>query len=127
MRPLAWAYAASAALGTVLAIRRKEPAAFLGIRTGRRAGFEPAIGYGTGLSAPWTLVVPLLFVSGRNDRKSRQVVIALAFAALMGQLGEPAFRGLTWRQDPVAKAVTVANVAIPIALLCPSRNDSGTV
>ncbi|MEX1126753.1 MAG: hypothetical protein WEE53_13925 [Acidimicrobiia bacterium] len=84
MRPLVWAYAASAALGTVLAIRKKEPAGFAGFRTGRSAGFDAAIGYGTGISAPWTLIVPLLFFAGRNDRESRQVVMALSLAALVG-------------------------------------------
>ncbi|HLF60472.1 MAG TPA: hypothetical protein VI980_04770, partial [Acidimicrobiia bacterium] len=84
MRPLAWVYAASAALGAPLAIRMNEPAGLLGIRTGRSAGFDAAIGYGTGI-----------------------------------------FRTLTWGQDPVAKAVTLANVTLPIAILTPAVTVSG--
>jgi hypothetical protein len=127
MRPLAWVYAASAALGTLLAIRMNEPAGFAGIRTGRSAGFDAAIGYGTGISAPWTVVAPLLFFAGRKDRKSRNVVMALSLAALVGQMVEPAVRAITWRQNPGAKAVTVVNVAIPMAMLYASRNGFGTV
>lgn len=110
MKRLAWVYAASAALGTVLAIRKNEPAAFAGIRTGRSAGFDAAIGYGTGISAPWTVVAPLLYFAGRTDRKSTGIVVALSLVAVIGQLGEPAFRTLTWCQDPVGKAVSLANV-----------------
>jgi hypothetical protein len=73
------------------------------------------------------VVAPLLFFAGRKDRKSRNVVMALSLAALVGQMVEPAVRAITWRQNPGAKAVTVVNVAIPMAMLYASRNGFGTV
>ena len=126
MKVLALVYATFAALGTLLGIRREQAAAFFGLRTGRSAAFDAAIGFGTGISAPWTLVVPLVFFAFRSEPQSRQLVRLLSLMALLGQLGEP----VTWRLtrcDPVVRALVAANVAVPIALYRSARNDFGTL
>ncbi len=125
MRPFAWAYAVSALAGTVLAVRRKLPARLFGLETGRGAGFDAVIGYGTGISAPWTMVVALLFLVRRGDLTSRRLVQLMAVLFVLGQLGEPVTRELSWSRNPLEKAVVTANIAVPVAILIRSVTVSG--
>lgn len=109
-------------LATLIAVSRELPGTPFGVATGRTAGFDATIGYGTALSAPWPVLLGLWAL--RRHPAARWIAAAM----VVGQLSEPqTWRGETWR-DPILAPVIAGNLIVPFSMcLVGSRNGSGTV
>lgn len=110
-------YTACSVVGGAVSARYELPARPFGIATGQRAGRDLVMGWGTGLAAPWPLIVLMWWVA-RADRPSKAIVSRLLPPLfLVGALSEKAtYLAIRGEFSPAGRAVAVGNIIVPIVL-----------
>lgn len=116
-------YTACFAVASILSIRRGHEAEPLGIRTPFPIWVDVVVGCGTGLAAPWPLIVWLWRSSERartNGAQARRATASLAVLGalfLTGAAAEPVSRRLlTGRLSRPERAVVLLNFLLPVMI-----------
>lgn len=117
-------YASCFLVATILSVRRGHKAQALGIRTPFSIPVDAAVGIGTGLAAPWPLVVWLwrarrLAIGGPQEGRRATAGLALLGALfLAGAAAEPvSHRLLAGRLHRDEAIVVTLNFVLPSAIL----------
>lgn len=117
-------YASCFLAATILSVRRGHKAEALGIRTPFPIPVDAAVGIGTGLAAPWPLIVWLWSVRGRaigGTEEGRRATAGLALLGalfLAGAAAEPvSHRLLAGRLRPDERILVTLNLVLPLAIL----------
>jgi hypothetical protein len=122
-RAISALYLVGGIVGSVVAVRGDYPGLPLGIDLGLTSATGVWIGWGSGVSAPWPLLVALA-LTGVAGQGHRRTVPVLGLMFVSGALVEPIF----WEANTGAKGAAIAtlvwlNVVLPAMLIVLGARD----
>jgi hypothetical protein len=121
-------FAASSAFGAAVSLKEDVRGAPLGIDLPGSVGVHLAVGWGSGITAPWpmpALALAAAACAGPEVRWPRPTCVGLGMAILVGTMIEP----VTWGRrpwSPLTAAAVSLNLIAAVALLTTGRSKATT-
>jgi ribosomal protein S18 acetylase RimI-like enzyme len=122
-------FAASSAFGAAVSLKEDVRGAPLGIDLPGSVGVHLAVGWGSGITAPWpmpALALAAAVCAGPEVRWPRPTCVGLGMAILVGTMIEP----VTWARrpwSPLTAAAVSLNLLAAVALLTAGRRKTTTL